>query len=176
MGRVGAKGTGGGAAPGLRLQRRRPGGACRGPRNALRAGVAALWAASAVGQAPAPADDRAAPAARAECRGGADSSAEICAVDLVTYIGWRVFDRYCAACHGADALGSAFAPSLVHRVRQIDRRAFFAALDEGYTGRFAPMRPWGEDPEVARYYDELWSYLSARANGDLPPVPLEPLR
>ena len=135
--------------------------------------IAALYVASAGGQAPPPQGEA---ASSIECSEGSESAVETCAVDLVVYIGWRVFERYCTGCHGSDAQGSAFAPSLVHRVRQIDRRAFFTALDEGYTGEFAPMRPWGDEPQVARYYDELWSYLSARASGDLPPVPLEPLR
>ncbi|HEX6993149.1 MAG TPA: c-type cytochrome [Gammaproteobacteria bacterium] len=99
-----------------------------------------------------------------------------CAADVSTYVGWRVFERYCASCHGADAEGSSFAPSLVHRLRRFDRRAFGRALDEGYAGPFAPMRPWGEHPQVARYYDELWAYLSARTNGDLAAGPLLPLR
>src|SRR5690606_41887496 len=98
-----------------------------------------------------------------------------CAADLTFYIGWRIFERHCSVCHAQDAEGSTFAPSLVERIRELDRRGFFAALDQGYTGPAAPLRPWGEDPQVARYYEELWAYLSARANGDVPPVPLTPL-
>ena len=112
---------------------------------------------------------------RVECSDAATGEAA-CAADLVTYIGWRVFDRYCASCHGDDAEGSTFAPSLVHRLQRFDRRAFDRALDEGYAGPFAGLRPWGEHPQVARYYDELWAYLSGRASGDVPPVPLRPLR
>jgi mono/diheme cytochrome c family protein len=103
-----------------------------------------------------------------------ESAAPTCTADLVTYVGWRVFVRHCASCHGDDAEGSTFAPSLVLRLQRFDRRAFDRALDEGYAGPFAPMRPWGEHPQVARYYDELWTYLSARTNGDLPAVPLLP--
>lgn len=97
-----------------------------------------------------------------------------CAADVSTYVGWRVFEQYCASCHGNDAEGSSFAPSLVHRLQRFDRRAFVRALDEGYA--VPVMRPWGEHPQVARYYDELWAYLSARANGDLPAGSLRPLR
>lgn len=99
-----------------------------------------------------------------------------CAADLATYIGWRVFGRYCAGCHGDDAEGSTFAPSLVHRLQRFDRRAFERALDEGYAGPDSSMKPWGEHPQVARYYAELWAYLSARRDGGVPPVPLRPLR
>ncbi|HEX7082133.1 MAG TPA: cytochrome c [Gammaproteobacteria bacterium] len=141
-----------------------------------------VWASSGGAQQGPAAGPRAAPHAyRVQCaeragEGEAEAAAATCATDLVTYIGWRVFERYCASCHGTDAEGSTFAPSLVHRVGQLDRSAFFAALDRGYSGNRAPMRPWGEHREVSRYYEELWSYLSARAAGELPPGPLVPLR
>jgi hypothetical protein len=98
-----------------------------------------------------------------------------CRTDLATYLGWRVFHAQCAACHAADALGSAFAPDLTRRLRGMDAREFFAALDKGYMGPDDSSPPRGQNPDVARYYQELWAYLSARRNGDLPPGPLERL-
>jgi mono/diheme cytochrome c family protein len=100
----------------------------------------------------------------------------VCRVDLATYIGWRVFHAQCATCHARDALGSSFAPDLVERIRGMDQRAFVRALDDGYMGPDDPAPPRGANPDVARYYNELWSYLRARASGELPPGPLEPLR
>lgn len=97
-----------------------------------------------------------------------DTDGAPCVVDRYTYVGWRVFHRTCNACHAQDAVGSSFAPNLVNRVRQMDRDAFLAAMENGYSGD-AGMRPWGRDPDVRPYYLELWAYLSARANGDLPP-------
>lgn len=99
-----------------------------------------------------------------------------CRTDVPTFVGWRVYVEHCAGCHAEDALGSEFAPSLVHRLQRFDRRAFYSALDNGYLGRDAGLGPWGDDANVARYYEELWTYLSARADGRLPPVPLRPLR
>ena len=96
-------------------------------------------------------------------------SDEPCRVDLATYIGWRVFQAQCATCHAADARGSSFAPDLALRMNAMTQRDFFAALDRGYLGSQSTMPPRGRDPNVAPYYDELWSYLRARISGDLPP-------
>jgi len=96
-----------------------------------------------------------------------------CRADLATYIGWRVFVDKCAGCHGADARGSAFAPDLLQRVESLRRRDFFAALDNGYLGQSSTEPPRGRDPDVAPYYEELWSYLRARRDGALPAGPVE---
>jgi mono/diheme cytochrome c family protein len=91
-----------------------------------------------------------------------------CRADLATYVGWRVFQAQCATCHAADALGSSFAPDLTERMRGMEQREFFAALDKGYLGSRSTMPPRGRDPNVAPYYDELWAYLLARRDGALP--------
>jgi mono/diheme cytochrome c family protein len=104
---------------------------------------------------------------RVEC-----APAEPCRADLATYIGWRVFQAQCATCHAADARGSSFAPDLVLRMSGMTQRAFFAALDRGYLGPQSTMPPRGRNPNVAPYYDELWSFLSARITGDLPAGPV----
>lgn len=114
---------------------------------------------------------------RVEC-GSAGTRTEApaaCRVDLATYVGYRVFHTHCATCHAADALGSSFAPDLTQRMRGMDVRSFFAALDKGYLGPDDRSPPRGDDPDVARYYDELWTYLLARTNGDLPPGSVERL-
>jgi cytochrome c5 len=104
---------------------------------------------------------------RVECVAGA-----ACRADLATYIGWRVFQAQCATCHAADIRGSSFAPDLALRMSGMTQRQFFAALDHGYFGPESSMPPRGRDPNVAPYYDELWSFLRARIAGDLPPGPV----
>ena len=107
------------------------------------------------------------PPYRVECEPG-----ELCRVDLATYIGWRVFQAQCATCHAADARGSGFAPDLALRMSGMAQRDFFEVLDRGYFGPQSTMPPRGRDPNVAPYYDELWSYLRARITGDLPAGPV----
>ncbi|HEX6996940.1 MAG TPA: cytochrome c [Gammaproteobacteria bacterium] len=95
---------------------------------------------------------------------------------LPVYIGWRVYNVHCAVCHAEDAVGSTFAPDLTQRIASMDRRAFVSALDRGYLGPRDATPPRGADPEVARYYEELWAYLEARASGRLPPGAVTPVR
>jgi cytochrome c5 len=109
------------------------------------------------------------PAYRIECADG------VCRADLATYIGWRVFQAQCANCHAADVRGSSFAPDLTLRMSDMTQREFFAALDHGYFGPRSSMPPRGRDPNVAPYYDELWSFLRARIAGELPPGPVAQL-
>ena len=100
------------------------------------------------------------------------AAGEPCRADLATYVGWRVFQAQCATCHAADVRGSSFAPDLTLRMSRMTRRDFFLALDRGYFGSQSTMPPRGRDPNVAPYYDELWSFLRARISGDLPAGPV----
>jgi mono/diheme cytochrome c family protein len=111
------------------------------------------------------------PPYRIECT--SDAGVTTCRADLATFLGKRTFDEYCASCHARDALGSAFAPSLAERVQSLERAEFMALLERGYGGEAATMTRWAEVPAVRSYADALWSYLSARASGDLPPGPIE---
>jgi mono/diheme cytochrome c family protein len=111
------------------------------------------------------------PSYRIEC----EPDAGVCRVDIATYIGWRVFQAQCASCHAADARGSSYAPDLTDRLRSMEQREFFAALDRGYLGVRSTMPPRGRDPNVAPYYEELWAFLAARRDGQLPAGRVEPL-
>lgn len=111
---------------------------------------------------------------RVECPAdpGAEREAP-CRTDVATYVGRRVFDEHCASCHAADALGSSFAPALTERVRRLSREDFLGLLERGYVGDASSLPAWGEIPDVGRYAEALWVYLLARANGDLPPGPVD---
>jgi len=111
------------------------------------------------------------PSYRVQC----EPDAGFCRADIATYIGWRVFQAQCASCHAADARGSSYAPDLTDRLRSMEQREFFSALDRGYLGQRSTMPPRGRDPNVAPYYDELWAFLTARRDGRLPPGRVEPL-
>ena len=138
--------------------------------------VAALAAAGA-GSAQAPAEDT---RYTVECGPDADEGgATTCRVDRGTYVGWRTFHGICHTCHAQDALGSTFAPDLLVRMRQIDKPEFMKALAEGFKGQVGVMPPWSQDPNVSKYFEELWSYLKARSDGALLPgrpkrLPTEP--
>ncbi|HEY3516310.1 MAG TPA: cytochrome c [Gammaproteobacteria bacterium] len=133
-------------------------------------GMLALCAALdlTVGVAQPSADDASARPYRVVCA----TPDQACRVDLATYIGWRVFQAQCATCHAADVRGSRYAPDLTLRMSGMAQRDFFAALDRGYFGSASTMPPRGRDPNVAPYYDELWSFLRARVTGDLPAGPV----
>ena len=107
------------------------------------------------------------------------------------YTGWRVFQDKCAGCHGFDATGSAGAPDLLLRVRDMNSRRFVslvltrydwpvssaqasrdsAALDslvEKIVQRQEDvliMPAWQNEPRVNAHIVDLYAYLSARATG-----------
>jgi len=107
------------------------------------------------------------------------------------YTGWRVFQDRCAACHGADALGTAKAPNLLPKVRDMGPRRFVglvlqrydwalppdqarkegAALDQlvdqimQRQGPVVTMPAWQGEPRVTAHITDLFAYLSARAQG-----------
>jgi cytochrome c5 len=115
-------------------------------------------------------DPQAAKPYTVECGPDAEEGgATTCRVDRATYVGWRTFHAICHTCHGQDALGSSFAPDLVVRVRDVDKATFLKAMNEGFTGQMGVMPPWKQDPNVNKYFEELWSYLQARKDGVLLP-------
>jgi cytochrome c5 len=108
-----------------------------------------------------------------------EGGATVCRVDRGTYVGWRTFHAICHTCHAQDAIGSTFAPDLLARMREIDKTAFMKAMNEGFKGQMGVMPPWIQDPNVNKYFEELWSYLKARSDGALLPgrpkrLPAEP--
>ena len=90
----------------------------------------------------------------------------ICLTDKGTYVGWRTFHATCHACHGQNAVGSSFAPSLI---KPIDKKRFVDVVMNGYSGQIGVMPAWGENPNVKDFVDELYAYQQARADGALRP-------
>lgn len=107
------------------------------------------------------------------------------------YMGWRVFQDRCARCHGADATGTASAPNLLPRVRDLGSRQFVSLVLLRYdaTLQGAPaaqpsppseaqveiimqrkdaplsMPAWQDEPRVNAHILDLYAYLSARSEG-----------
>jgi mono/diheme cytochrome c family protein len=118
-------------------------------------------------------------------------------VDDATYRGWRAYHSACHACHGVDAVGTAVAPSLVERVRDLTAREFTIKVITSYRivmgegevraddqtavrERFAEeamrseagelrMPAWGDDEGIRPRVTDLYAYLRARADGALGP-------
>ena len=102
------------------------------------------------------------------------------------YLGWRVFQEKCMACHGADAMGTAGTPNLLPRVREMgprrfaglvltrydwnlpdgDREAVAEQLLQGQRSLLT-MPAWQGEPRVDAHIMDLYAYLSARAEGRL---------
>lgn len=91
---------------------------------------------------------------------------KFCLTDKGTYVGWRTFHSTCHACHGQNAVGSSFAPSLI---KHIDKKRFVDVVTNGFTGQIGVMPAWGKNPNVKDFIDELYAYQQARADGVLLP-------
>jgi hypothetical protein len=104
-----------------------------------------------------------------ECKPPSDADTNGCMVDRNTYVGWRTFHSVCHTCHAQDAVGSTFAPSLVERLHYVDKATFEEVLNRGVKTQAGVMPAWGNNPNVNKYYEQLWSYLRARSDGALPP-------
>ena len=90
-------------------------------------------------------------------------------VDAKTYSGWVRFSAFCQECHGVGAVGSAIAPDLTQAVKDLNKRQFETIVSCGLKGNLGTgvMPAWGDNPNIRPYLDNLWAYLSARANGAL---------
>lgn len=108
-----------------------------------------------------------------------------------TYLGWRVFQNQCAACHGPAAAGTANGPNLLPRVRDMGSRQFVSVVLKRYDWSQAATQARGDgvafdalidkiirrqeyplnmpamegEPSVNAHLTDLYAYLSARAAG-----------
>lgn len=104
------------------------------------------------------------------------------------YSGWRVYQDKCAACHGPAATGTAKAPDLLPRVREMGSRRFVGLVLTRYDwaqpagqakgseaqidaalqrqpGLAVSMPAWQGEPSVSAHIVDLYAYLTARADG-----------
>ena len=94
-------------------------------------------------------------------------------MDFATYKGWRAYHAECHVCHGPDAMGSTYAPSLMVSVQNgMTWDAFFDVIingrgvDEGaQKGNVMPA--FGENTNVAPHIEDMFRYVKARADGKI---------
>lgn len=93
-------------------------------------------------------------------------------VDRGTYNGYRRFHATCHTCHGFDASGSSFAPSLTDSLKRISYDDFKEVVVNGRQSQGATgdrvMPSFGLDPNIMEHLDDIYRYLKARADGALP--------
>ena len=109
-----------------------------------------------------------------ECRGD-DSLVEMQYgwMDFATYKGWRAYHAECHVCHGPDAMGSTYAPSLMVSVTEgLSYDDFFNVImngrgeDEGaQKGNVMPA--YGANTNVAPHVEDMYRYVKARAEGKI---------
>ena len=95
-----------------------------------------------------------------------------CKIDLWLTRGLRAFGS-CQVCHGLDANGSSFAPSLLERLKIIDKAKFIDVVTHGLKAGSIPgytgvMPAWGKNPNIMNYINQLYAYLKARSDGAIP--------
>ena len=93
-------------------------------------------------------------------------------VDFHTYSGFRRYHAECHTCHGPDGMGSSYAPALVESVQNMNYLDFTYVIVNGqenvHGGTQNVMPAFGDNPNVMCYLDDIYVYLRARGQGELP--------
>ena len=92
-------------------------------------------------------------------------------VDWYTDIGFLRYGANCLQCHGPDALGSSYAPSLVDAIKTMSYQQFYATVAGGKkdvsNSSNLVMPALGADRNVMCFINEIYVYLRARGDGAL---------
>jgi len=94
-------------------------------------------------------------------------------MDFSTYKGWRAYHAECHVCHGPDAMGSTYAPSLMMSVKNgLDYMDFYTIIANGkgvaegaQEGNVMPA--FGENTNVEPHINDIYRYVKARADGKI---------
>jgi len=93
-------------------------------------------------------------------------------VDWYTYSGFRRYHSDCHTCHGPDAEGSTYAPSLKEALKRTGYADFLEVVVNGRknvnTASENVMPSFGLNPNVSCYMDDIFIYVRARANDAVP--------
>lgn len=94
-------------------------------------------------------------------------------VDWATWQGFRRYHDACHVCHGPNALGSTFAPSLADSLKTMDYATFYGVVVGGRVaergGTTYVMPAFGEDKNITCYLDDIYTYIKARSTDQMPP-------
>ncbi len=92
-------------------------------------------------------------------------------VDFGTYNGFRRYHSMCHTCHGPDALGSSFGPTLVESMKTLSYLQYLEVMNLGRTtnrgGTTFVMPAYAENKDVVENMDDIYAYLKARSDGAL---------
>jgi methanol metabolism-related c-type cytochrome len=93
-------------------------------------------------------------------------------VDWYTFSGYRRYHSECHVCHGPDGLGSSYAPAIAESMRRLTYPEFLEVVSSGKqnVGQASQkvMPAFGTNLNVMCYIDDIYVYLRARAQGDIP--------
>jgi methanol metabolism-related c-type cytochrome len=93
-------------------------------------------------------------------------------VDWPVYSGYRRYHSECHVCHGPDGEGSSYAPKLVDSVKRLSYSEYLEIVTNGRknvsTAQENVMPSFGTNLNVMCFVDDIYIYLRARAQGDLP--------
>lgn len=93
-------------------------------------------------------------------------------VDWYTYSGFRRYHSECHVCHGPDAMGSSFAPSLADSMQELSYEDFMDIVVNGRenigSSQQSKMPSFGVNLNVMCYLDDIYVYLRARSDEAVP--------
>ena len=88
-------------------------------------------------------------------------------MDWFTFSGYRRYGANCLQCHGPDALGSSYAPSLVDSLKKLDYGTFLqtvaAGKQEVSNSSTLVMPSFGDNKNVQCYINDIYVYIRARS-------------
>jgi methanol metabolism-related c-type cytochrome len=85
-------------------------------------------------------------------------------MDWFTYSGFRRYHSECHVCHGPEAQGSTYAPSLATSLKTIDYGKFLQIVASGQVGvdKNNIMPALGDNKNVMCYVDDIYTYIRAK--------------
>ena len=96
-------------------------------------------------------------------------------VDQHTFMGYLHYEGTCYWCHGQDASGSTFAPSLVDALKTLSHSEFENIVVNGGVVNSRPigygtnnvfvMPAEGANPNIMCFLDDIYAYLKGRSDG-----------